>query len=306
MSATNRPTWRARRLGKELRDLREARGLHARAAAEHLECTQPRMSQIEAGTRALRPAELKSLLVDLYEVKDKDYVARLCQLLRDRSKKAWTTADGPMLHADLQDYLTIEEDAKRVRTYEHSAIPGLLQTEDYANLILGLSTPVASVAPLLAARMNRQKKLLEEGFELRVVIDLQALYRIPTAVAAGQLKHLKEQAQSTNVTVQVLPTNAQMPLDYCPPFTILSMTGTDAPEEETGNGSKEDFGAAAVAAATWSLDVVWLEHRTGASMLEGLNDLAAYEAAWAEMSAAALSPVDSQKCMQVAAKEITQ
>lgn len=280
--------------------------MHARTAAAHLECTQPRMSQIEAGTRALRPAELKSLLIDLYEVTDQEYVARLCQLLRDRNKRAWTTADGPMLHEDLQDYLTIEEDAKRVRTYEHSAIPGLLQTEEYANLILGLSTPVASVAPLLAARMNRQKKLLEEGFELRVVIDLQALYRIPTAVAAGQLKHLKEQAQSPNVTVQVLPTNAQMPLDYCPPFTILSMAGTDAPEEETEDGSKEGFGAGVVTSATWSLDVVWLEHRTGASMLEGLNDLAAYEAAWAEMSAAALSPVDSQKCMQVAAKEMTQ
>ncbi len=63
--------------------------------------------------------------------------------------------------ASFRSFVEHEEKAAEFRTYQHSLVPGLLQTEDYARATLSRQ-PIATderVAELLAARITRQAVL---------------------------------------------------------------------------------------------------------------------------------------------------
>lgn len=95
----------------------------------------------------------------------------------------------------------------------------------------------------------------------------------------GQLRHLVETSQRPNVILQVLPLKAQLPLDQYVPFCLFTLRG-DA-----------------------SIDVAWLEHATGGTLLEQRHDVQNYAQVWAELTAAALSPADSRSCLSDLVKE---
>ncbi|MER7252684.1 DUF5753 domain-containing protein [Streptomyces sp. WA6-1-16] len=74
-----------------------------------------------------------------------------------------------------------------------------------------------------------------------------------------------------NVTIQVLPLNSALPIEQYVSFSILGLQA-DPPVE-----------------------VVWLEHITGGTLLEQNLDVQAYGKAWDELTAAALSPTASRQ-----------
>jgi transcriptional regulator with XRE-family HTH domain len=272
---------RSRRFGGELRRLRLNAGLGVKDAAEALECGQPKISQIENGKRGIRPLDLTTLL-NLYGVEDELYRASMRRLAKEIHKLDWWSAQGPLLDDALPDYLTLETDSNLVRGYEQTLIPGLLQTEAYMRHQLTAALPAAKAEPMIETRMKR-KELLDDqhNFRLRVIIDVPALHRIDGGpeIACGQFQHLLTEGRRPNISIQVLPLDAAVPMEQYGPFVLFSL--------------RDDPPA----------DLVWLEYLRGGTLLEQPLDVQAYSKAWDELTAAALSPTASEQYIRGLFKE---
>ena len=95
-------------------------------------------------------------------------------------------------------------------------VTGLLQTEDYARHIISSYSRVEPIPPgmigrLVRVRMRRQQVLHRDGLQLSVVLDESVLKRrIGTdSVMYDQLQRLAREAERPNLTLQILPLNAQ-------------------------------------------------------------------------------------------------
>ncbi|GAA2323125.1 helix-turn-helix transcriptional regulator [Streptomyces kunmingensis] len=273
MSQSEMPTMRSRRLGAELRRLRTDAGLKVNDAALALECGQPKISQIETGKRGIRQLDLTTLL-NLYKVTDEQQRANLKRLARDVHQVDWWSGQGPLLSDDLRDYLTLESDSSLVRSFEPCVLPGLLQTEAYMRAIFTAGAEADRVDTLVKTRLKRKDLLSGTAeFRLRVVIDTPALHRIPgpRALIREQFETLMETGELPNVTIQVLPLDIALPLAQYAPYTLFTMRGEP------------------------QVQVAWLEHMTGGTLLEQRPDVEMYTKAWDDLTAAALSPAESRR-----------
>lgn len=95
-------------------------------------------------------------------------------------------------------------------------VTGLLQTEAYARHIISSLSRIEPIPPgmigrIVAVRMRRQQVLEREGLQLSVVLDESVLRRRigSDSVMYEQLQRLAKEAERPNVTVQVLPLDAQ-------------------------------------------------------------------------------------------------
>jgi len=98
-----------------------------------------------------------------------------------------------------------------LRAWSPSVIPGLLQAEDYARVIVseGPDVTAEKVAECVANRMARQKRVLFRDDPPRAwfLVDITSLRRMPAShpVMATQLRHLITVSELPNVTIQVVP-----------------------------------------------------------------------------------------------------
>jgi transcriptional regulator with XRE-family HTH domain len=113
------------------------------------------------------------------------------------------------------EYFTdLEAKASRIHDWEPRVFPGLLQTKNYARLIVSCSKPIAKENVITAdvkVRMERQRILFGENpVTAWFVIDESVLYRSfgEDAVMEEELKHVEMLAEEPNIFIQVLPANA--------------------------------------------------------------------------------------------------
>jgi transcriptional regulator with XRE-family HTH domain len=269
---TRTPTNRRRRLGAELRRLREASGLTIDRVAEVLECSQSKVSRIETGQVSATPRDVRDML-ELYRV-DPAQREAMVQIAREARQRGWwhkfvDVPDG------VPAYVGLETAATSIDVYMSLIVPALLQTADYAKAIIGAVRPDLPRAELdrrVELRMSRQALLdRDDPPELRVLLDEAVLQR-PVggpAVMAAQLRRLLEDAERPAVTLRVLPiaTGAHAGMDG--PFTIF---GFPAPAEP---------------------DVVALDSAADALYLEGPEDLRRYRRVFERLLPAALPPEES-------------
>jgi transcriptional regulator with XRE-family HTH domain len=125
----------------------------------------------------------------------------------------------------------IEAAAEQLRLFEHSLVPGLLQTEEYAKAVL-LSRPGTSNAEteeLAVARIERQAILYRDRPPIVwAVIDEAVLRRqIGSAkVMHEQLVHLWGMADRPNVTIEVVPLSVGAHSGLMGAFAIAESGGT--------------------------------------------------------------------------------
>jgi transcriptional regulator with XRE-family HTH domain len=269
---TRTPTNRRRRLGAELRRLREASGLTIDRVAEVLECSQSKVSRIETGQVSATPRDVRDML-ELYRV-DPARREAMVQIAREARQRGWwhkfvDVPDG------VPAYVGLETAATSIDVYMSLIVPALLQTADYAKAIIGAvrpDLPRAEIDRRVELRMSRQALLdRDDPPELRVLLDEAVLQR-PVggpAVMAAQLRRLLEDAERPAVTLRVLPiaTGAHAGMDG--PFTIF---GFPAPAEP---------------------DVVALDSAADALYLEGPEDLRRYRRVFERLLPAALPPEES-------------
>ena len=117
--------------------------------------------------------------------------------------------------ASFRSFAAYEAEAVALNTYQHSLVPGLLQSEDYARAILETrpNTTPEEVEEQLRGRLDRQAVLTRHDPPapmLLALVDEGVLHRpvAPRTVMRDQLWHLVEMSRRPNVTIQVVPYEA--------------------------------------------------------------------------------------------------
>ena len=118
-------------------------------------------------------------------------------------------------------------------------MPGLLQTEGYARHIISSYSRVEPVAPgmigrMVRVRLQRQQVLDRDGLQLTVVLDESVLRRRigDDAVMHEQLLRLAREAERPNLTLRILPLDAQHTV-FGESFTIFGFADTASPTTAT-------------------------------------------------------------------------
>jgi transcriptional regulator with XRE-family HTH domain len=134
--------------------------------------------------------------------------------------------------ASFRPFAAYEEIATSLRTFEHTLVPGLLQTAGYARAVLATrpNTAKDEVDDLVAARLARQAILERDDPPLLwAVIDEAVLHRPvgDSKVMHDQLKHLVDMSARPNITVEVIPYSAGGHIGLLGAFVIADFE--DAP-----------------------------------------------------------------------------
>ncbi|MFN2494330.1 MAG: helix-turn-helix domain-containing protein [Pseudonocardiaceae bacterium] len=281
MVADSGPAMPRRRLGAELRRLREDAGLKIEDVAAELECSVSKVSRLETGKGIPKSRDVRDLL-DRYRVPAGPQRDRMMRWVGQGQGQGWwsdysdvlvTGGDDPLVPQTLDRYVALEADAGRIETFETIVVHGLLQTEEYARAILAVlaeHTEPSVVERLVEVRMKRQRRLYaaQEPLLLRVVLDEAVLHRPVGSerVMAGQLRRLLEDGQRDNIDIRVLPFHVGAHRAVAGSFVLL-----DFPE-------------------TPDHDLVYVEGHLGNLYLEKDADVAAYIQLFRSVSEVALDP----------------
>ena len=214
MIAPGSPTVRRRRLAAELRAIRESKGKSGDSVAAALKWSASKISRYERARTGLRPREVERLL-DYYEITGQRR-ALLLGLAEDAAQKGWWEEFGDSLSDDYQQFIGLEHEATSIAIWHVDVVPGLLQTEVYARHIISSYSRIEPVPPgmigrLVKVRMRRQQMLNREERQLSVVLDESILQRRigDESVMYEQLQRLVQEADRPNLTLQILPLDAQ-------------------------------------------------------------------------------------------------
>ncbi|WP_371661822.1 helix-turn-helix domain-containing protein [Streptomyces sp. NBC_00280] len=208
MASNVNPTVRRRRLGQELRRLREQKGMTAEEVAERLLVSQSKISRLENGRRSISQRDVRDLC-GVYEVEDQRMVDSLMEMAKDSRQQGWWHAFGDVPYSV---YIGLETDAASLRVYDPQVIPGLLQTRPYAEALITGALPETASSDIdnrVQVRLRRQERItaVENPLRLWTVLDEAALRRVVGSklLMREQLESLVEQSQLPHVTVQVIP-----------------------------------------------------------------------------------------------------
>ncbi|NEY34710.1 helix-turn-helix domain-containing protein [Streptomyces sp. PRKS01-65] len=282
MASNVNPTVRRRRLGQELRRLREQKGMTAEEVAERLLVSQSKISRLENGRRSISQRDVRDLC-GVYEVDDQRLVDSLMQMAKDSRQQGWWHAFGDIPYSV---YIGLETDAESLRTYEPQIITGLLQTRSYAEALIQGALPETSAADIekrVQVRIRRQERVTARTNPLRlwVVLDEASLHRVVGSrqIMREQLEHVAEMSHLPHITVQVLP------------FDVGAHPGIN------GQYSILEFSDAA------DSSVVYIEGVTSDLYLEKAQDVQKYTVMYEHLRAQALNVEQSRQRIEDVAKE---
>lgn len=208
------PTVRRRRLAAELRGIREASGRSGDTVAGKMGWSPSKISRYERAKTGLRPEEVERLL-DYYKITG-DRRAALLSLARDATQKGWWEEYSSTIGEDYQEFIGLEHEATTMTIWHVDVVPGLFQTESYARQIISSYSRVEPLPPgmigrLVRVRGRRQQVLDRDRLQVEVVLDESVLIRRigDDSVMYEQLQRLAKDADRPNVTLRVLPLDAQ-------------------------------------------------------------------------------------------------
>jgi transcriptional regulator with XRE-family HTH domain len=272
------PTVRRRRLAAELRGIRESKGKSGDAVAAALRWSPSKISRYERARTGLRPREVERLL-DYYQITGPRR-ALLLELAEDAAQKGWWEEFADSLSEDYQQFIGLEHEATTMAIWHVDVVTGLLQTESYAKHIIGSYSRVEPIAPgmisrMVRVRMQRQQILDRAELQLSVVLDESVLKRRvgDASMMYGQLQRLVREADRPNLTLQILPLDAQHTV-FGESFVIF------------GFGVDSD---------AMLQDVVSTEHLRSGFSLEGERETYLHRIAFQALAEASLDPAASRE-----------
>jgi transcriptional regulator with XRE-family HTH domain len=208
-----------------------ASGLKSTEVAELLMVSQPKISHLENGRRAISPRDVRDLCA-LYGVTDPQVIDSLMGMAKESGHQGWWHAYGDLPQSV---YVGLESDAASIHTYEHAVIPALLQTPAYAQAVIDETIPPVTAeqaATRLKVQLRRQHRIYDLASPLRlwIVLDESALRRVVGSpdIMREQLEHLRALGDEPHITVQVLPFTTGAHTGVSGQFSILRFA--DCPE----------------------------------------------------------------------------
>jgi hypothetical protein len=228
---------------------------------------------MELGQVSFKQRDVADLL-SLYGVHDAAEREVFLALASRANIRGWWHGFADVMPSWFEVYVGLEEAASVVRCYEAQFVPGLLQCEDYARAVIRLGHPLAAEEEIerrVVLRMNRARPLHRPNPpKVWAVIDEAALRRPQggAEVMRTQIEHLLGLCRLPNVTVQVAAFDHGWPA-AAGPFTLLRFAEPALP------------------------DIVYLEQLTGATYLDGREDLDVYTTLIDQLCVQALSPSET-------------
>src|SRR2546423_7299130 len=154
------PTVRRRRLGLELRRLRETAGVTIDVVADRLECSSSKISRIETGHTGATPRDVRDML-SIYGVAGAA-AEDLVEVAREPRQKGWWHVYGTVLTGA---YVGLEAAASTTSKYGAQVVPGLPQVPEYARTMICRARPDISEAEVdrrVRVRMARQSLVTQD------------------------------------------------------------------------------------------------------------------------------------------------
>ncbi len=282
-SGPTSPTIRARRLGGELRRLREEAEITLQAVAKRLECSDSKISRIETGHVSATARDVRDML-ELYGVSDEQRNA-LIQMAREVRQRGWWS-DYTDVPDGMPAYASLEVAAGSIHTYMALVVPALLQTKEYAQAVLRAILPDLRPEELerrVQLRMERQSILDQDHPPTFCAVLDEALLRRPVGsvpIMRAQLDQLIEAAAVPTVTLRLLPTAVGEHAGLDGPFTIVRYAEPAEP------------------------DFVVLDSVMRELYLEAADELNRYSRVFDLLCAAALPPAESVNFIRKLAREL--
>ena len=270
-----------RKLGAELRAVREGAGLSGRALAAQLgNWSQAKVSRIENGVVSSTVEDIEAML-DALEVQGE----KREQLLALAEEASESTVSWRVLHKGGMARWQYELDqllrtAARVRHFQPMVVPGLMQTAEYAREVLELTnwTGQKDVDAAVVARLARQQILFEptcpQYHYLLGEIGLRWRPSDSIPLHRAQLDRIVTVSNLPSVTVQVLQADSPTAALGLHGFRIYDFADTDEPT------------------------VVFVETISGEITISEPDNVGTYIATWDQLTKSALSPEDSRAYIQ--------
>lgn len=273
MGLRPKPSQRQRRLGIELRRLRDQRGLTATKAGAEVGLSAAHLNHIEAGRTAIPAAKLRAL-ASLYGCNNQQLIDSLVAMSQASGRGWWSEFQDPPHNDRARDLAELESMSIRYRAFQWVQVPGLLQTPAYMHAQFRSGAPDASAETIqrfVDFRLRRQRLLLEaKPPELHAVIHEAALRIrfVDRDVMERQFEHLVEMARHPHVTIQILPFRANAhQAHFSSPFLCY-----DAAEPQ--------------------LSTVYVDHPSVSPFVTDQTNLRAFADSFAKLSAVALPAID--------------
>ncbi|MFF3001335.1 helix-turn-helix domain-containing protein [Kitasatospora sp. NPDC057940] len=198
-------------LGKALRELRLASGKEAKAVARSAAMSPSKLSKIENGRLAPSVIDVERILTAL-EVPDEAKV-RLAAAARAIATEAtaWRIYRRAGLHKHQEDIGAIEAKTQVLRVFQHSCVPGLLQSPEYVRAVQQHSELTDdALEKMITARLRRQEILFDPARKFHFLITESVLRWeiVSPPMMAAQLDKIVAMSRMPNITVGVVPRSA--------------------------------------------------------------------------------------------------
>lgn len=220
MASTKGPIVPRKRLGNELKRLREESGRTLDEVAQVLMISTSKLSRLENAQGSPQARDVRDL-VAYYGLSDQPLGRRLMAWAREGRQMGWWADFDDLIERNesFDVYLAYETEAKTARVYSIPYVTGLLQTSDYTRALVAAMSPWYTSEELdrfVQLRVRRQNGLKNrEGrppLELRTIIHEACLAQL-----VGSAEIMREQLEALltapsrfpKVDLRVLPARAE-------------------------------------------------------------------------------------------------
>ncbi|MFH8386451.1 helix-turn-helix domain-containing protein [Kitasatospora sp. NPDC018058] len=274
MPGRQNPTLRQRRLGAELRKMREQAGLGGSQLARTLGVSPAQVTQLENGKTSVSADRLRTITAAC-EADNDPLIDALNGIISTRGKGWWEKyrnrlPDTLLASAEHEDFAT-----GVIRSWTSAIIPGPLQTEDYVRGVFNRQIPPLPADELdlrIEFRSERRRKVLQHPRKtLEAFVHESSLVTRfgGTDVLRNQLLSLIDDSLREDVSIRVVPFAAHT---YPGPIENLVYSFGEVPE----------------------LDTVEVELSQGPAFVDDPSELVSYRKVFGRIERAALNDEDSQ------------
>ncbi|MFJ6621487.1 helix-turn-helix domain-containing protein [Kitasatospora sp. NPDC091335] len=282
MALRPNPTLRQRRIGTELRRMREQAGLGGSQLARKLGIQPAQITQMESGKGGISTERLRTIATACM-CDNQPLIDALADMTSERGKGWWEEYRN-LLTIDFLEVAELEGHAERITFCNTVYIPGLLQTRAYASAVFARlipPLPPQDIETRTTFRLKRQEVVRSGAKPLRVFIHEAALrmqFGGPV-VLIDQLAALLDDSEQPGISVRVVP------------FAI-----------DTFPGAGENL--IYVEGPVPELDTVEMDVSQGALFFDSPTNLAKHRTIFSSLDATALTEDESRDFIRSIMKEV--
>ncbi|KUP97750.1 DNA-binding protein [Thermobifida cellulosilytica TB100] len=203
------------RIGRQIREHRQHAGLSQEELAKLVALSPTMLSAMERGVRGIK----------------RDHVERIDAALGTPGTltELWDRSRRTGLPTWYEKVADIERAASEIWVYHPLLVPGLLQTQEYAEHIFRVGRPrdtPAEIEDLVCGRMSRKAIFDRERPPRLVVVLDEGVLRRPTGgreIMRRQLDHLLAESAKPHVSLQVVPYDSDHHPGLSNGFTLFTV-----------------------------------------------------------------------------------